>query len=110
MVVPLGSKGSGILVLKDFMAFLVIRIFGLPLFNYISFTSLGNTSWLNIVNVVVAASILPVLRFLKITLEMFSIAVTTLGGKLIDGGCVPGPVPGLLLIYPEVGPNMGNGY
>ena len=41
---------------------------------------------------------------------MSSIAVTTFGGRLIEEGCVPGPVPGFLLPDPEVGPDVGNGY
>ena len=32
-----------------------------------------------------------------------------IGGIFIDGGSIPGPVPGLLLPYPEVGPDVGNG-
>ena len=40
---------------------------------------------------------------------MSLIAVTTFGGRLIDEGCVPVHVPGLLLPDPEVGPNVGNG-
>ena len=40
---------------------------------------------------------------------MSSIAVTTFFGRLIDGSCVPGHVPGLLLIDPELVPDVGNG-
>ena len=40
---------------------------------------------------------------------MSSIAVTTFSGTLIDGSCVPGPVPGLLLPDPELVPDVGNG-
>ena len=41
---------------------------------------------------------------------MSSISVTTFGVRLIDGGCIYGPVPGFLLPDPEVGPDVGNGY
>ena len=30
------------------------------------------------------------------------------GGRFIDGGCVPGPVPILMLPDTEVGPDVGN--
>ena len=40
---------------------------------------------------------------------MQSIVVTKFGGILIYGGCVPGPLPGLLLTDPEVGPDVVNG-
>ena len=40
---------------------------------------------------------------------MSSIDVTEVCGRLIDGGCVPEPVPGFLLPYYEVGPDAGNG-
>ena len=43
MIVPLGSEGSGILVLKFFMVALDIKNCGLPLSKYISFTSLVNS-------------------------------------------------------------------
>ena len=79
------------------MVSLVIGICELPLSQYLSFTSLVNALWLNIVNVVVADPIIPVLVFLVVcffnALEMSSISVTTFGGRLIGGGCVPGPVP-----------------
>ena len=45
MVVPLGSEGSVIPVLKGFMVSPVISICRLPLSKYLSFTSLGNTEW-----------------------------------------------------------------
>ena len=43
-------------------------------------------------------------------LDMSSIAVTIFFGIFIDGGCAPGPVPGLLLPYTEVDTDVGNGY
>ena len=41
---------------------------------------------------------------------MYSIYVTTFGGRLIYGSCVTGPVPGYLLSSPELGPDVGNSY
>ena len=61
MVFPVGYEGSGIPVLKGFMVALVYRIYGLPLSKYPSLTSLGNAAWLNIVDLVVAAPIIPIL-------------------------------------------------
>ena len=66
MIVTLVLKGSGIPVLKDFMISPVIRKCGLTLSKYVSFTSLGNASWLNIVNVVVADPMIPVLGCLVV--------------------------------------------
>ena len=66
MVVPIGYKGLGILVLNSFMVAPVIRICGLSLSKYISFALLGNAAWLDIVDVVVASPILPVLGFLVV--------------------------------------------
>ena len=66
MVVPLGSEGSGISVWKGFMVAPVIIICGLPLSKYLSFISLVNSVWLNIVNTVVSAPILPVLGYLVV--------------------------------------------
>ena len=40
---------------------------------------------------------------------MSSIAVNELWVILIDGDCVPGPVPELVLTDSEVGSNVGNG-
>ena len=51
-------------ILKGFMVSPVIRIYGLPLYKYISFILLVNAACLNIVNLVVAAPMLPVLGFL----------------------------------------------
>ena len=39
---------------------------------------------------------------------MSLIAITTFCGILIDGCCVPGPVPGLLFPHPEIAPDVGN--
>ena len=64
MVVPLVYDGSGNPVLKGLMVSPFIRICGLPLSKYLYFTSLGNVEWLNIVDVVVADSIIPLLRCL----------------------------------------------
>ena len=61
MVVPLGSEGSVIPVLKGFMVSPVIRIYGLTLSKYIYFTSLVNSGWLNIVDVVVASQMIHVM-------------------------------------------------
>ena len=66
MAFPLGSEGSRIPLLKGFMLDPVIRICGLPLSKYLYLTSLGNSAWLNLVDVVVAAPILPVLGWLVI--------------------------------------------
>ena len=63
VVVTLGYKGPGVPELKYFMVDPVIRICGLYLSKYRSFTSLGNVEWLNIVDVVVSYPILPVLGF-----------------------------------------------
>ena len=41
-------------------------------------------------------------------LDMSSIAVTIFFGIFIDGGCAPGPVPGLLLLDPKVCSDVGN--
>ena len=83
----------------------------LPLSKYIFFTSLGNTDLLNIVDVIVAAPILPVLGclvvYFRIGLEISSIAVTTFIRRLIDSIFVPGHVPGMLLPDPELGPDVG---
>ena len=40
---------------------------------------------------------------------MSSISLTNFFGRLIYGGYVPGPVPGLLLSDPVVGPDVENG-
>ena len=61
MVVPLGSEGSGITVLKGFMVTPVIRICGFPLSKYVSFILLVNAAWLNIVDVVVDDPVLHVM-------------------------------------------------
>ena len=66
MVAPLGSEGSRISVLKSFMVYPGIRICGLSLSKYQSFEFLGNESWFNIVNIVVAAPMLPVLGCLVV--------------------------------------------
>ena len=91
----------------------VISICMISLSKYLSFTFLGNGAWLNIVNVVVAAPIIPAMGCLvvysSIDLQMSSIAVTTFCGRLIDGCCVTGPVPGLMFPDPEVSSDMGNG-
>ena len=62
--------------------------------------------------VVVATPIIPVLGFLIIyfwiALDISSTAVTTFIGRLIYGGCVIGPVLGLLLPYTESYPDVGN--
>ena len=39
---------------------------------------------------------------------MSSISVTIFGGRLNDGGYVPGPVTGLLLLDPEIGSGVRN--
>ena len=39
---------------------------------------------------------------------MSSIHVTIFVERLIDGGCVPGPVTGLLFSDTDVGPDVGN--
>ena len=73
---------------------------------------LGNAVWLNIVDVVVAASILPVLLclvvYFLIALDLYSISVTTFCWRLNYEGCVPGTVPWFLLPCPELYPNVGN--
>ena len=61
MVLTLGYEGSGIPVLKCFILAPVIRICGFPLYKYPYFKSLGNASWLNIVDLVVSAPIITVL-------------------------------------------------
>ena len=66
MVVPLGSEGSGIPVLKGFMVAPGIRTCGLPSYKCITFTSLGNATWFNIVDVFVAAPILTVIGCLVV--------------------------------------------
>ena len=66
VVVPLGSKGSDIPVLKFFMVISVISICGLPLSKYIAFTLLVNEGWFNLVDVVLAAPIFPILGCLVI--------------------------------------------
>ena len=66
MVFTLGYQGSGIPVLKGFMVSQVIRICGLPLSKYISFTLSVNVAWLNIVDVVVSDPVLPVLGCLVV--------------------------------------------
>ena len=90
----------------------VVSICGLTLSKYLSFTSFYNAEWLNIVDVVVASPIIPLLGFFVvyflIAMEMYSISVTKVFGILIDGGCVSGPVPGLLFPDPEVCPDVGN--
>ena len=43
-------------------------------------------------------------------MEISSIVVNVFCGRFIDGGCVPGPVPGLLFTDTELGPDVGNGY
>ena len=112
MVVPIGYKGLGILVLNSFMVAPVIRICGLSLSKYISFALLGNAAWLDIVDVVVASPILPVLGFLVvhfcIALYMSSISIITFCGILIDEGCHPVPVTELLLSDHEIGPDLEN--
>ena len=60
-VFPLVYEGSGIPVLKGFMVSPVIRIYGLTLSKYIYFTSLVNSGWLNIVDVVVASQMIHVM-------------------------------------------------
>ena len=40
---------------------------------------------------------------------MYSITVTTFGGRLVDGNCVPVHVTGFLLPDPEVGHDVFNG-
>ena len=40
---------------------------------------------------------------------MSSIAVTIFRGKLVDEGCVPGPVPRFLLPDSKLGPGVDNG-
>ena len=59
MVVPLGSEGSDIPLLKGVLLASVIRICGLTLFKYLSIRYLVNSAWLNIFDVVVASPILP---------------------------------------------------
>ena len=66
MVVPLRYKGSDIPVLKGLIVSSVIRVFGSPLSKYLFFTLLGNEAWFNIVDVVVAAPIFPVLGCLVV--------------------------------------------
>ena len=56
-----GYEGSCIPLLKGFMVSLYIRIYGLPLSNYLNFILLGNTASFNIVYVVLAAPMRPVL-------------------------------------------------
>ena len=101
------------MVLKGLMVYLSIRICGFPLSKYIYFTLFGNSVWLNIVTTVVASPIIPVIgrlvAYFLIYLEISLIAITTFDGRLIDGGCFPGPVPGCLLPDPELGPDVGNG-
>ena len=64
MVVQLGSKCSGIPVLKVFMVAPVIMVCELNFSKYLSFTSLVNTAWLKIVDIVLAGPMLLVLIFL----------------------------------------------
>ena len=66
MVVPLRYEGSGIPLLKCFMVAPFIIIYVLPLSKYLPFTSLVNASWLNIVDVIVATPIPPVLGCLVV--------------------------------------------
>ena len=63
MIVPLGSEGSGIPVLIGFMLSPFIKMCELPLSKYLYFISLYNESWLNVVYVVVATPMLPVMGF-----------------------------------------------
>ena len=66
MVFPVEYEGSRIKVLKGFIVAPFIRICGLPLSKYLSFTSLGNASWLNIAVGVSANPIIPVLGWLDV--------------------------------------------
>ena len=79
MFVRLVSEGSGVPVLKVFVVASVIRTCGLLLSRYISFAYLGKSNWLNIVDVIVAATILIVLVCLVvnfwISLDISSISV-----------------------------------
>ena len=113
MVVTLGYEVSGILVLKGFIVSPVISICGLSSSKYTPFTSLFNVAWFNIVDVVVAYPIPPVLSCLVmyfwIVLYLSSIAITTFCGILIDGGFVPVPVTIFLLPDTEVGLDVVNG-
>ena len=90
-----------------------ISIRGLPLPQYIYFTSLGNAAWLNIFYIFVAALILPVMVYftiyILIALEISSTAINKFGRRLSYGGCVTGPIFGLKFPDPELGHDVGNG-
>ena len=113
VVFPVGYKGSGIPVLKYFILYPVIRICGLPLSKYLSFTSLVNSACLNIVDVVVSDTIPctgllgPI--FLNCLGDVFNIR-NHVFGILIDVGCVPGPVTLLMFPYIEAGIYLGYVY
>ena len=91
----------------------VIRRCGLPLSKCISFSLLVNAALLNIVDGVVSATLHHLLGCLVVyflfPFKMSSKSVTTFDGIFIDGGFVPKPVRGSLLLDPEVCPDVGNG-
>ena len=86
IVFPPGSEGSGIPVLKGFMVVPVIRICGLHLYKYLSFTLLVNAAWLDKVYVVVAAPIIPAMGclvvYFLIYLDMSSIGLFQLHTRI----------------------------
>ena len=112
MVVPIGYEDSGIPLLKGLMLAPAISICGLPLSEYLSFTLLVNSAWLNIFNVVVSDQILHLLVCLVVFLnslrEVLNGPNHIFCGRLIYWGFFPRPFIGLLFPDHEVGLGMGN--